>query len=118
MATSGVLERGEIVEANKTTSTKKFRIKQRFFSFIGENWLWLLPVTILGSLLFFAFLIPNLIKDDKPKKTHDEKKLTNNEYNNNLSDTSDKSSNRIRSGRGSSSGQLAGRYDTEDKRTP
>lgn len=115
MATSGVLERGEIVEAQATETKKKVRIFSKIMAFLGENWMWLTPVTIVGTLITIIFILPSILLDDEqPNEQQNEQTQ---------SFTSDKSatkssSNRVR-GRGRGAGSVPiGRYDSEDKRRP
>jgi zona occludens toxin (predicted ATPase) len=117
MATSGVLERGEIVEAQETKSKKKLRLRQKFFGFLGENWLWLMPISILGVLLFFAIYIPSQMMDQTTEKTENAK--TYKENNGTLAGMPrNEQSSGDRSRKSSSGTSLNGRYDSISKRSP
>lgn len=114
LATSGVLERGEIVEAKATEKKKQLRLGARFFGFLGENWMWLTPISIIGTLIIVVFTIPSLLLDDETIE------IQNDEITQNRSTAPSKqfTRNRLRGSNGGSSSTPTGRYDSADKREP
>lgn len=116
LATSGVLERGEIVESKATEKKKKLRIFSKITGFLGENWLWLIPISIIGTLIGVGFFIPTLMRDDEPKNEQQNEQLTQTSLPPSIN--KQPSGNRFRRANGGSTTAPTGRYDSTDKREP
>lgn len=115
LATSGVLERGEVNKCKKSEKKRKLRIHKRIFSFFGEKWQIVVPTGILILVFSMAIYMPYMFQDEL-EETPEYTKTTDEEYTAYPPPTQSTASNR---NSGDSTARIKiGRYNSPSKRTP
>jgi hypothetical protein len=118
LATSGVLERGEVHKCKETEKKRKLKPFKRFMGFLGEKWQIVVPVTILAVVMSMAVFLPKILGGSDDLEITETKKITENEEDippDNMYTQSDSSGGNRKS---SSKGIKNGRYNSIAKRTP
>ncbi len=116
LATSGVLERGELQKCKETQKKRKLKPIQRICSFFGENWNIAVPVIIIGTVAFLAFNIPSFFGMKEETEITDSKITDETPENYNYSPPNVQQAQR---NRGASTTRIEiGRFNSISKRTP